>query len=252
MGLRALSFDLWDTLILDDSDEPERARRGLPPKVEARAGLWLRAVRAEHPQLDEARAAQAWQSSQAAFREQWKIHHRTPGAAWRVARATEALGLPPLEQAPALVEALEAMELDPAPLPVPGIGEALEQLASRYRLGITSDAILTPGRHLRALLRRHGLLEFFQAFAFSDEVGRSKPHPAIFQHLAAQLEAPLPAIAHVGDREANDVEGPLALGMTAVLFTAAVDRGADRTRAHAVCARADQLPAILSRIGGSP
>jgi putative hydrolase of the HAD superfamily len=55
-------------------------------------------------------------------------------------------------------------------------------------------------------------------------------------------------IVHVGDREHNDVKGPHALGMKAVLFVAA--RAADRagTTADAVCERHADLPAIIDRL----
>ena len=30
--IKTVSFDLWDTVFIDDSDEPRRAAAGLPPK----------------------------------------------------------------------------------------------------------------------------------------------------------------------------------------------------------------------------
>ena len=36
MQVKAITFDLWDTVIRDDSDEAKRAARGLPSKREAR------------------------------------------------------------------------------------------------------------------------------------------------------------------------------------------------------------------------
>jgi putative hydrolase of the HAD superfamily len=55
-------------------------------------------------------------------------------------------------------------------------------------------------------------------------------------------------MVHVGDREHNDVKGPHALGMKAVLFVAsrAVDRAG--TTADAVCERHADLPAIIDRL----
>ena len=66
----------------------------------------------------------------------------------------------------------------------------------------------------------HDLLQHFRGFAFSDEVGRSKPHRAMFDAAARELGVPLERMVHIGDRDHNDVKGPQALGMKAVLFTA--------------------------------
>ena len=55
-------------------------------------------------------------------------------------------------------------------------------------------------------------------------------------------------MVHVGDRESNDVAGPVALGMRAVLYTGAVDRGSERTRASAVCRHFRELPETVRRL----
>ncbi len=36
MTIAAITFDFWDTLAADDSDEPKRAALGLPAKAQAR------------------------------------------------------------------------------------------------------------------------------------------------------------------------------------------------------------------------
>ena len=55
------------------------------------------------------------------------------------------------------------------------------------RIGIICDVGLTPSRTLRRYLDGHGLLEFFDHWSFSDEVGTFKPDPAIFRHALAGL-----------------------------------------------------------------
>jgi putative hydrolase of the HAD superfamily len=56
------------------------------------------------------------------------------------------------------------------------------------------------------------------------------------------------AIVHVGDRESNDVYGPLAAGMKAILFTGIVDRDSQRTQSHAICRNFADLPTIIRRL----
>ena len=39
MVIRAITFDLWDTIVSDDTDEPKRKEKGLRPKKEERPFL---------------------------------------------------------------------------------------------------------------------------------------------------------------------------------------------------------------------
>src|SRR5947199_4970116 len=70
------------------------------------------------------------------------------------------------------------------------------------------------GRVLREVLRRHGLLDFFDVTVFSNEFGVAKPDPSIFEHTLAALGGVRPAEAlHVGDLEELDVEGARRAGV---------------------------------------
>ena len=140
------------------------------------------------------------------------------------------------------------MEIVILPEVVPGAKEALAALSERFRLAVVSDAIFTPGRRLREMLARHGLFEYFEAFAFSDEVGRSKPAPEIFMAAAEALAVSPEDMIHVGDRESNDVRGARALGMRAVLFVGARDRGQDGSEADACCRAMAELPAVIDTL----
>jgi len=131
---------------------------------------------------------------------------------------------------------------------IDGIGEALAELAKRYRLAVVSDAIVTPGTGLRAILDTHGLAHHFQAFAFSDEVGHSKPHASMFESAAEQLGVALDQIVHIGDRDHNDVAGPHAIGAKAVLFTGSRPDDREITKADAICERHADLPAVIDRL----
>ena len=117
------------------------------------------------------------------------------------------------------------MEVDIPPDAIPGGAPVLERLAKRFKLCIVSDAIVSPGKCLRRLLEDHGLAKPFTGFAFSDEVGHSKPHRSMFDSAARQLGVEISEMLHVGDRDHNDVKGPQQLGMKAILFTASRDVG---------------------------
>lgn len=249
--IKGVTFDLWDTIVRDDSDEPRRAAMGLRSKMAERRHLLWHALNDLAP-IEEARVALAYDVADAAFNRVWHDQFVTWTIAERLQVALTGLGrdLPP-EVFARVVEAHENMEVEVSPEPVDGVAEALDDLSRRYKLCVVSDAIVTPGRGLRALLDRHGLRKFFGGFAFSDEVGRSKPHRAMFESAAAQLGLRVGELVHIGDRDHNDVKGPQSLGMKAVLFTAVRDRDKDATSADAICARHQDLPGIIDRLATS-
>lgn len=254
--LEAITFDFWDTIAIDNSDEAKRRARGLPSKADARSAMFVEYVTRKHPRISGQRAAEAYAVANDRFGNEWHNGHHTPAVATRLSYAFEYLELLPgpgqytrlLAEIDELVREIEVMEVRFPPDVAPGVENALYLLAREYKLGIVSDTIHTTGQGLRHLLSRQGLLPYFSVFIFSDEVGVSKPDGAIFRYAAEALDAPPRAIAHVGDRESNDVEGPRAVGFRTVLFTGIVDRGAERTRADAVCRHYGDLPAILQRL----
>ena len=157
----------------------------------------------------------------------------------------------PREAYDQVVAGHESMEVDVEPDLIDGCAEALSLLSQRYKLAIVSDAIVTPGRRLRDLLEKHHVKQYFSGFAFSDEVGRSKPHRAMFATAAEQLGVKIEQMVHIGDRDHNDIQGPHALGMKAVLFTATRDVDKDRTQADAICQRYADLPGIIDQLAGT-
>lgn len=221
--VRAVTFDLWDTLVADDSDEAVRSARGLPSKADARrlafeAYATARGVSAEA-------AAGALEAANGRFRHQWKVLHRTPHIGDRLLDGLGEIGLTADDGFEALVETFAQMEVRIPPKLAPGAREVLEALHSEYRLGIVSDAIVTPGAQLRELLAGYDLLRFFDVTVFSDEAGASKPDPKVFHLAAAGLGVEVTEIVHIGDRPANDIAGPRAAGAKGLLYTGVVDRG---------------------------
>jgi putative hydrolase of the HAD superfamily len=254
--IAAVTFDFWDTLAADDSDEPKRAALGLLPKPAERARLFARHITERYPHISAAAAAAAYDAANRQFREEWHNSHRTPGVATRLYYAYEHLGLKPkpghyariMREIDMLVLEIETMEVRIAPEFVPGVHYTLQVLAQEYKLGIVSDTIHTHGRGLRHLLASAGLLPYFSYLVFSDEVGASKPAAAVFRQAAIGLDVAPNQIVHVGDRESNDVVGPRRVGMKAVLFTGLVDRGSQQTQANAVCQNFVDLPQIVRRL----
>lgn len=254
--ITAITFDFWDTLALDDSDEPTRRALGLPSKADARVQLFVDKITQNYPHISCEQAADAYRQANDRFRHDWHNNHRTPSVVSRLVDAYTLLGLQPgpgeyarlVREVDELVREIETMEIRIPPRFAEGVHNTLDLLAGQYRLGIISDVIHTSGRGLRHLLQSQGLLQYFSYFVFSDEVGAAKPSTQVFRQAALGLGLPPQQIVHVGDRESNDVTGPVSIGMRSILFTGIVDRGSAGTRAHAVCRNFRDLPALVRRL----
>jgi putative hydrolase of the HAD superfamily len=120
---------------------------------------------------------------------------------------------------PGIQSNMEQAILEDRPTLVPEAKAVLVDLADRYKLAVISDTGITPGRILRRLLERDEIIGYFSHLTFSDEVGRSKPHPdAFLTTLEALVVEPSEAV-HVGDLLRTDVAGAQAVGMRAVQYT---------------------------------
>lgn len=246
--IKAVTFDLWDTVINDDSDEAIRKQRGLRSKRDERHFLVWSAV-SEVSSVSLGTVKEIYEEVNDQFNHVWHSQFITWTVSERLNKVLENLNLCLSGQRFAdTVKALESLEVDVPPDPVEGVHEALSEIAREYPLAVVSDTINTPGTGLRKWLELHGLRQYFKAFAFSDEVGRSKPHRAIFAHALDGLGADFIDAVHIGDREHNDIRGAHALGMRAILFTATRDADAANTTADVVCSSYAQLPGILNSL----
>jgi HAD superfamily hydrolase (TIGR01549 family) len=247
-AIRAVTFDLWDTIFIDDSDEPKRTAQGLESKPVERRNLVQRFLERQEP-ISRELIDLAYDTTDAAFRQVWYGQNVTWTVRERLSVLLEGLGRhlpdPELDE---LVRLHEDMELAVRPDLAVGAADALKDLHGKYKMGVISDAIFSPGRALRRLLAHYDLLKFFDAFVFSDEIGCAKPNPAVFEAAARDLGVKPGEIVHIGDRELKDIEGPHAIGARTVLCTVVKDRGSGNTKADAVCSDFSELPGILDKL----
>jgi putative hydrolase of the HAD superfamily len=119
--------------------------------------------------------------------------------------------------------------------------------AANVRIGIVCDVGWTGSPILREHLARHGVLDLFDHWSFSDEVGAYKPSAVIFEHALAGLGGVAPEVAaHVGDLRRTDIAGARAMGMTSVRFTGVFDDDSQQEpEAHLVVASHAELPGAL-------
>lgn len=144
-----------------------------------------------------------------------------------------------------------AADLDP----LPGVHETLPALASGHALGVVSNTSgFTPGYVMRTHLRRHDLLRHLSVLAFSDEIGVGKPDVRPFEAALASLGVGSAEAVHVGDTPRDDIAGARAAGYAhTVQFDARRARPGDAAPT-AVIHDHRQLPELLRRLdrGGEP
>jgi putative hydrolase of the HAD superfamily len=77
-----------------------------------------------------------------------------------------------------------------------------------------------PPEMMRRQVDANGVGELMDAVLFSSEHGRRKPAPEIYRAALAALGVSADRALFVGDRMREDYEGPLSIGMRAVIYTA--------------------------------
>jgi len=249
--LKAIAFDLWETLI---TDTPEISR--LQEELRLRKLEEALSARGYRSTAEEIQAAHRglWRRC---FELYWSVDRDVP-ARTQVIHFLEELGLDPgnfSEEVLAEIErayVLAALEIPP--MMVSSAAEVIRILREKgFRIGLISNTGRTPGSVLRDVLEAMGLAGSIDVMVFSNEHGECKPRPSIFEKLHVQLELNPSEIAFVGDNLYVDVHGAQQSGMKGIHFVPEkrgmavaplVDHGLEIVP-DATISRLDQLPALL-------
>lgn len=173
-----------------------------------------------------------------------------PPAEILVATSLARHGLPSDDQTVARIRRAMAVPVADRLKPLPG---ALELLADIHSLGMrTVIASNTYWRDAESYWEDFRLLrmaDHVDAIVTSVDAGHLKPHPAVFVMAMKAGGAPADRCVVIGNKESNDIEPALALGMRAILVHPD-DPVPVSSRAHAVApdlwACADALKAMLA------
>ena len=200
-ALAAVTFDYWNTLCCEPPGGYLRGRRlEAMSQVLVDAGVGSAGVLSVggHPRTPVAVLKDGYDAAWLRWNDAWQANRQFTGvdaansiADWlerEFAGAAAVAGLRPriLEAFAGQGEGAELRLLD-------GVADALAALSERgIRLGIICDVGFTPSPALLGHLERHGLLEYFDHWSFSDEVGVYKPDPRIFEHALDGLGGPDP------------------------------------------------------------
>lgn len=214
--LRAVAFDLWETLI---TDPPEIARRQESMRLRA---LEETLVASGHAVAAESvhRAHRAtWNRCQELY---WSQDRDVPTRR-QIVHFLEDLGIEPGTLRDEILEALDDVYGNPAfhipPVLVEDALETLQLFRGRgFAVGLISNTGRTPGNVLRRVLESNGLARHIDAMVFSNEHGECKPRPSIFERLQQNLGAWRDEVAFVGDNLYVDVYGAKSCGMFGIHF----------------------------------
>lgn len=100
--------------------------------------------------------------------------------------------------------------------PVPDSVKTIERLAARdLHVGVISDVDDAEGREM---LEHFGVYEHFDSVTTSEEVGRTKPDPAMFETALEKAGVTPERSLMIGDRYTHDVTGANEMGMHGVAF----------------------------------
>jgi len=214
--LKAITFDLWGTLIIDT---PAGSRWSREERIRGIAGILKGAGISTDPEainrayvIQGDRLERLWVTHMdVSIREQIELLLDILQDGLR-ARISESL-------IDGLVEAYTTPILSAMPVPIDSALEVLAVLSSRgLRLAVICNTGRTPGKILRIILQRLGMAPYLSAQTFSDELSLRKPHPEIFKRTLTALGVEPPEALHVGDTLATDFRGAQAIGMRAMYF----------------------------------
>jgi len=119
----------------------------------------------------------------------------------------------------------------------------LQKLHGRYKLGLVSNfGIPECGKEL---LEKFGLKEYLDVVVISGEVNRRKPSPEIFEKALRALRVPASKAVFVGDMIELDVKGPKSVGIRAILIERRPMEKDVSVRPDEVIKNLAELPAIL-------
>lgn len=213
-GITTVTFDLWQTLLLD---RPEVGRERTAARLrETRAALVRAGQDFSESQIEDAyreciqRCQQIREGMQdISFSRQVEIFVEaiSPGLAERISEAT-------FQE---VVTAYSDCFFDYPALPHPQAVAVLQGIQDMgLKLGLISNTGMTPGVSFRRFLEEHGMLHYFEALYFSDEVGIAKPSGEIFAKTLEDLGAAPEQTIHVGDHIFNDVAAARSCGIKTV------------------------------------
>lgn len=141
-----------------------------------------------------------------------------PGAEVLVATSLTRQGLPADAESVARIRRAMALPVADRMKPLAGAVELLSEIRSLgMRTVIASNTYWRDAESYWDDFRQLGMADHVNAIVTSVDAGHLKPHPAVFELAMRAGGAPADHCVVIGNKEDNDIEPALALGMRAIL-----------------------------------
>lgn len=221
--VKAVTFDLWETLLFErdgDSNRRNAARSSGVAEVFNKFGVSVSADQISSAMKQViARLLEVWdRNDDVSHVEQLELLVKFVSDGSLVLKN---------EWVEELSSAYVSPFFDVPPYLNPDAESVLEELTEAgKRVGLICNTGLTPGFALRRFLESVEVLGFFDFLVFSDEVGFRKPEQRVFDLAARKLGVDACSVVHVGDNLRVDVYGAKNAGFRAMHF--ACEEGRDK------------------------
>jgi len=214
VAIRAISFDLFDTLVdllmeeLPEFRVGDRTMRGTLTE--------LHEVASAYCDLDLEAFVRALRASD---RKLYQMTHQEGRELPTLRRFRDFVGTLGLtgDELPRKLTETHMRGIREVARYLPHHAQLLAELRAQLRLGICSNFSHTPTAI--EVLDEAALTPHLDAIVISEQVGVRKPRPEIFQEMLDRLETRPEETLHVGDRLEADVRGAARLGLITVWIT---------------------------------
>jgi putative hydrolase of the HAD superfamily len=237
MSIKAIAIDFWDTIFRMESEFDPKSLR-LEKMKFLLSNFQIK--------LDENELSALYSEVWNKFDKEWMENYYSMTTEEIIEYFLHKLNISiPSQVFENLITAFQEVLLKSPPLLMENAKKEIENLSKKYKLAIISDTGFTPGRVLKIFLQINGLLSNFDVLVFSDEFGKSKPHPDNFMHVANTLNIKPEEMIHIGDNERTDIGGAISVGMKAILFTKGKELNGTDTKANAIMKNWNEVEGIL-------
>ena len=217
-----VTFDLWGTLFID-RPELDDARNAM------RCERMCQVLSESKTTVSEEEMKKGYEQTATQFQAIWRSNKELLTME-QIRLIMNAAGLNDFVLNSGTAKKLESAYVDPIFDAPPELNDdavtTLQEMRKQVRgIGLISNTGRSPGTALRELLRKYGVLGFFDSTVFSDQVGSRKPDRQIFEKAVTALGTEPAKVVHIGDDPEADAWGAKNAGMKALLLDYPIPEG---------------------------
>lgn len=198
-AIRAISFDLWGTIIKGNPEYKQRRTAYLQQFCDMHGDEIQRIIDGVKKDTDHCV-------------EQFGVHYESEAVHQMILNGLDIKDI----GSDTFKTASEQLFMEHPPILIGNAAETLKTLREEgYRIILSSNTVLMNGSVLETVLSMLDIYEYFDMMLFSNELNVSKPNPEFYKHVHMFSGTQRQNIIHVGDNEITDVKGAMNYGINA-------------------------------------